>query len=90
MKKVVFFDVAPCRCVYGSFGGTYRFHLQVRRKKEMGERGTSLSAPAHAGLSLAGFLFSSILKMEAIHSSETSVNTISTRRYIPEDGFLQY
>jgi hypothetical protein len=29
------------------------------------------------------------LKTEAIRSSETSVNTISTRRYIPEDGILQ-
>jgi hypothetical protein len=26
--------------------------------------------------------------MEAIRSSETSVNTISTRRHIPEDDFL--
>jgi hypothetical protein len=28
------------------------------------------------------------LKMETIRSSETPVNTISTRRHIPEDGFL--
>jgi hypothetical protein len=28
------------------------------------------------------------LKMEAIHSFETSVNKISTRRHIPEDGIL--
>jgi hypothetical protein len=27
-------------------------------------------------------------KMEAIRSSETSVNKISTRRHIPEDGIL--
>jgi hypothetical protein len=33
-------------------------------------------------------LFSSTLKMEAIRSSEMSVNTISTRRHIPEDCFL--
>jgi hypothetical protein len=31
---------------------------------------------------------SSTLKMEAIRSSETSVNKISTRRHIPEDGIL--
>jgi hypothetical protein len=31
---------------------------------------------------------SSNLKMEAIYSSETSVNTIYTRRHIPEDGLL--
>jgi hypothetical protein len=28
------------------------------------------------------------LNMEVIRSSETSVNTISTRRHIPEDCFL--
>jgi hypothetical protein len=27
--------------------------------------------------------------MEALHSSETSLNTTSTRRHTPEDGFLQ-
>jgi hypothetical protein len=32
--------------------------------------------------------FSYTPKMEAIHSSETSVNTISTRRHIPEDDLL--
>jgi hypothetical protein len=40
---------------------------------------------AHARSSLANF---SNLKMEAIHSSETSVHTRSTRRHIPEDGIL--
>jgi hypothetical protein len=33
-------------------------------------------------------MFSSTLKMEAIRSSETPVNTISTRRHIPEDCSL--
>jgi hypothetical protein len=45
----------------------------------------SLQPLAQAGSSLADF---SILKMEAILSSETSVHTISTRRHIPEDGIL--
>jgi hypothetical protein len=40
---------------------------------------------AHAGSWLADF---STLKVEAIRSSETSVHTRSTRRYIPEDGIL--
>jgi hypothetical protein len=34
------------------------------------------------------FSFSSTLRMEAIRSSETSVYIISTRRHIPEYGFL--
>jgi hypothetical protein len=42
-----------------------------------------VNRPAHAGSSLADF---STPKMEAIHSSETSVHT---RRHIPEDGILQ-
>jgi hypothetical protein len=88
MKNVVVWDVAPCRsCVNRRFGGTYRLHLQGRKIRE---RGTSvnrcLQPPAHAGSSLADF---STLKMEAIHSSETSVHTRSARRHIPEDGILQ-
>jgi hypothetical protein len=31
----------------------------------------------------------STLKMEAIRSSETTVNKIPTRRHIPDDGILQ-
>jgi hypothetical protein len=68
------------------------------KKKKIRERGTSLSrcrldisllAPAHAGTSLADFLlFSCTLKMEAIRSSEMSVNTISTRCHISEDCFF--
>jgi hypothetical protein len=47
----------------------------------------SLQPPAHAGFSLADF---STLKMEAICSSETSVQfTRSTRRHITEDGIFQ-
>jgi hypothetical protein len=42
--------------------------------------------PAHAGSSLADF---STLKMEAIRSSETSVqSTTSTRPHTPEDGII--
>jgi hypothetical protein len=71
------------------FGRTYRLHFQGRRKNEkIRERGTTLLAPAHPGSSLAYFLRFSTLKMEAIRSSETSVNTISTRHHIQEDCFL--
>jgi hypothetical protein len=45
-----------------------------------------LQPPAHAGSSLADF---SIVKMEAIRSSETSVQPRSKRRHIPKDGILQ-
>jgi hypothetical protein len=45
-----------------------------------------LQLPAHAGSSLSDF---STLKMEAIRSSETSVqSTTSTRRHTPEYGIL--
>jgi hypothetical protein len=42
---------------------------------------------AHAGSPLAD---SSTLKMEAIRSSETSVNARSTQRHISEDDILYY
>jgi hypothetical protein len=46
-----------------------------------------LQSPAHTGSSPADF---STLKMETIHSSETSVHTRSTRRHVPEDGILNF
>jgi hypothetical protein len=34
-KKAVFWDVTPCRCgVNRRFGGTYRLHLQGRKKNK--------------------------------------------------------
>jgi hypothetical protein len=46
---------------------------------------TSLTDASRARLP---YNFPYTLKMEAIRSSETSVNTISTRCHIPEDCFL--
>jgi hypothetical protein len=46
---------------------------------------TDVQPPGHNGSSLADF---STLKMEAIRSSETSVNTRTTQRHIPEDDIL--
>jgi hypothetical protein len=73
MMKAVFWDVAPCGySVNRRFGGKY--HL-------------TYATLAHPG-SIADLFLSATLKMEAIRSSETSVNTISTRCHIPEDCFL--
>jgi hypothetical protein len=37
-KKAVFWDVAPFRyCVNRRFGGTYRLHIQSRRKNKIRE-----------------------------------------------------
>jgi hypothetical protein len=75
MKNAVFWDVAPCRsCVNQPFGGKYRLHFQGIK---ISERGTRVSRR------FADFY---TLKMEAIRSSESSVNTRSTRRHIPQDG----
>jgi hypothetical protein len=86
MKNVVFWDVALCRSsVNRRFGGIYCLHLQGRRICERGSSVSSLQPPAHAGSPLAD---SSTLKMEAIRSSETSVDAGSTQRHIPEDDIL--
>jgi hypothetical protein len=59
------------------FGGTYRLHLHLQ------------VASLLSGWFLAQLIFS-ILKMEAIWSSETSVDTQRTTwRYIPENGTHQ-
>jgi hypothetical protein len=47
---------------------------------------TKVTPPAEAGSLLADF---STLKMEAIRSSETSVNPGSTRCHTPEDYILK-
>jgi hypothetical protein len=86
MKNVVFWDAALCRsCVNRRFGGTYRFHFQGR-KSASEEPVRHLQPPARNDSSLADF---SILKMEAILSSEISVNTRPTQRHIPEDDILR-
>jgi hypothetical protein len=61
MKKAVFWDVAPCRCgVNRRFEGTYRLHLQGRKKtKKICKRRDSENKCKQ-----------NTLKMEAIRSSE--------------------
>jgi hypothetical protein len=86
MKSTIFWDITPRSplIVNRRFGGTYCLHLQGRKNKPS-------KKPACHLLShwfLAQLIFST-LKMEAICSSETSVDTQwTTRRYIPEDGTL--
>jgi hypothetical protein len=75
LKSTIFREITPCSLfsVNQSFGGTYLLHLQCHLLSRW---------------FLAQLIFST-LKMEAICSSETSVDTPqNTRRYIPEDGSL--
>jgi hypothetical protein len=81
MKNAVFWDVGSCRYfVNRRFGGTYRLHLQGRRNPR--------AINQRERVATRSSWISSTLKMEAIRSSETSVNEIPTRRHIPEDGIL--
>jgi hypothetical protein len=82
MKNAVFWDVAP----YGfninrRFGGTCRLYFQGRRNN------TSQSVSNRLTLFLA-CVISSVLRMEATCSSETSVYNKPTGRHIPEGGIL--
>jgi hypothetical protein len=82
LKNAVFWDVAPCRhYVNRRFGGTYRLHLQgIRNPRAKNQSGCS-----HLLTLVHRSRISYTLKMEAIRSTETSVNKIFTRRHIPED-----
>jgi hypothetical protein len=85
-----FLDVTPCsllRCNL-RFGGTYRLNHQGRIKYQQEPAGGKQNNLRAGKL---GFLlkFSSNLKMEAICSSETSVESQqTTRRHIPEEDTL--
>jgi hypothetical protein len=69
MKSTIFWDITPCSLlkVNRRFGGTYRLHLQGRRTS----RASNLP-PAFTLVSCS--VHSSTLKMEAICSSETSID----------------
>jgi hypothetical protein len=72
VKNVVFWDVAPCKsCVNRRFEVTIASIFRV--EKSASEEPEWLQALVHAGFLLVDF---STLKMEAIHSFETSVDTI--------------
>jgi hypothetical protein len=81
MKTIIFWDMTLCSPMSFNrrFGGTYRLHLQGRRNR-------------FSHLLVRWFVepISSTLKMEAICSSETLVETQRTTRcHIPEDDTLQ-
>jgi hypothetical protein len=97
MKSTIFWDVTPCSPlrVNRRFGGTCRLRLQGRinnfSKKPASKQVASTLLVYH--MLACWFLAENIpstLKMEAICSSETSVDTRrTTRRYIPEVDTLQ-
>jgi hypothetical protein len=75
LKSIIFWDITPCSPLSANrrFWGTYRLHLQGRRYNFSKKPATKQV----------------VLKMEAICSSETSVDTQrTTRHYIPEDYTL--
>jgi hypothetical protein len=83
MKSSTFWDIMPYTPpkIDEHFIWTFHLHLIV---EELAKWETSMTL----AVSWAYFL---ILKMEAIHYSETSVNFhLTTRYYIPEDGIVKY
>jgi hypothetical protein len=79
LKSFVFWHLTPCSPVKanGCFGGTCRLHLQGRARNQA------------CFMLVSRLAYSSTLKMEAICSSETSVDVHrNARRYIPEDRAL--
>jgi hypothetical protein len=97
-------DITSCSPlkVNRRFGGTYRLHLQSRRisrardQRESRWQAQEQSASRNFGLCLPPAFtlvscsaYSSTLKLEAIYSSESSVDfQRTTRRYMPADGTL--
>jgi hypothetical protein len=95
MKSIIFWDMTPCSplSVNRRFGGAYHLHLQCRRNKFSQKPSSKQVGGQPLCHMLACWflveLISSILKMEAICSSETSVGTQQTTgRHVPEDDTL--
>jgi hypothetical protein len=87
MKSTIFWDITPCSPlkVNRRFGGTC-LHLQGLRISQARKQICLL--PAFTLVS--GSAYTSTLKMEAICTSETSIEfKRNSRRYIPKDGTLQ-
>jgi hypothetical protein len=87
LKSIIFWDITPCSLliVNRRFGGTYCLHIHGRRNKFSKK---PASKQVESRILLAEFI-SLTLTMEAICSSETSIDTQrTTLRYIPEDDTL--
>jgi hypothetical protein len=88
MKSTIFWDITPCSPsnVNRLSGGAYRLHFQGWRiSRARNQRESKWQAEFFASCSA----YSSTLKMEAICSTETSIDIRrTTRRYIPEDSTL--
>jgi hypothetical protein len=84
MKSTIFWDIKPCSPlkVNRRFWRTYRLHFQGQR---IGLARNQLYFPPDFTL-VSCSAYSSTLKMEAICSSEATVDF--QRRYIPEDSTL--
>jgi hypothetical protein len=87
MKSIIFWDITLCSLlkVNGCFGGTYRFRLQGRRiNRVRNQRESRWQAELCLLVSYSDNSFT--LKIEAISSSEKSVEfSQTTRRYIFEN-----
>jgi hypothetical protein len=89
VKSTIFRDITPCSplSVNRRFEGTYRPHLQGRKNKFSKKPAWK---QVESRIIRQPELIFWTLKMEAICSSETSVDTRrATRRYIPDDCILQ-
>jgi hypothetical protein len=86
MKRTISWDKTPCSPfkVNRRFGGTYRLPLQNRRiSRSWKQRESSWQGEPPVFTLVSYSAYSSILKMEAIYSSEKSVDfKRTTRRYI--------
>jgi hypothetical protein len=88
VKSTIFWDITPSSplTINRRFGGTYRLQIQGRKISLARSRRKSRWQAETPPGKTPGFV---TLKMEAIYSSETPVDTQrTTRRYIPEDGTL--
>jgi hypothetical protein len=96
MKSTVFWDITPCSPLKANrrSGGTYTYllHLQgqgISRARNQREASRACLPPASTLISCSAYSLTQ--KMEAICSTETSVDFHrTTRRFIPEDSITLY